>query len=350
MNLAAWLDRAARADSRRVAIFHGERAWARYGELAERAARLAGGLRGRAQLAAGDRVAIFMKNCPEYLEALYATWWAGLVAVPVNAKLHRKELAFIVEDSGAKLVVEEPAQLDELRNAEAAPLARAQPTDLAWLFYTSGTTGRPKGAMLSFRNLAQMTFSYFTDVDDVPREGRLLHAAPLSHGSGLYNFTHLARAAAQVVPESGGFDASEVFALLKAHGDVSFFAAPTMVKRLVAEGGNPRGLRTLVYGGGPMYASDLHDATKALGDRLAQIYGQGESPMTITALSKFHHADRSHPRHAQRLASVGLPHSVVEATIRDEDVLMPPDVDRSYNGRPTVLVKLDGRWRIEDLG
>ena len=319
MNLAAWLDRAARADSRRVAIFHGERPWARYGELAERVARLASGLRTRAPLAGGDRVAIFMKNCPEYLEALYAAWWAGLVAVPVNAKLHRKELAFIVEDSGAKLVIEEPAQLDELRSAEAAPLARAQPTDLAWLFYTSGTTGRPKGAMLSFRNLAQMTFSYFTDVDDVPREGRLLHAAPLSHGSGLYNFTHLARGAAQVVPESGGFDAGEVFALLKAHGDVSFFAAPTMVKRLVAEGRDPRGLRTLIYGGGPMYASDLHDAMNVLGDRLAQIYGQGESPMTITALSKFHHADRSHPRHAERLASVGLPHSVVEVTIRDED-------------------------------
>ncbi len=109
MNLASWLERAARADSGRVAIFHGERAWARYGELAERVARLAGGLRERAGLAAGDRVAIFMKNCPEYLEALYAAWWAGLAAVPVNAKLHRKELAFIVGDSGAKLVIEEPA-------------------------------------------------------------------------------------------------------------------------------------------------------------------------------------------------------------------------------------------------
>jgi len=190
--------------------------------------------------------------------------------------------------------------------------------------YSSGTTGRPKGAMLSFRNLAQMTYSYFADVDDVPRDGRLLHAAPLSHGSGLYTFTHLAKGAAQVLPESGGFDAAEVFALFRAHREVSMFAAPTMVKRLVEAAPSPKaegdfGLRTLVYGGGPMYAADLHAAMKVLGNRLAQIYGQGESPMTITALSKFHHADRAHPRHAERLASVGLPHSVVEVTIRDED-------------------------------
>jgi fatty-acyl-CoA synthase len=324
MNPAAWLARAARADPLRPAIFRGERAWATYGELAARVARLAAGLRARSALVPGDRVALFMKNCPEYLEALYAIWWAGLAAVPVNAKLHRKELAFIVEDSGAKLVIEDPSELENLRGKEPESATEGAPTALAWLFYTSGTTGRPKGAMLSFRNLAQMTYSYFADVDDVPRDGRLLHAAPLSHGSGLYTFTHLAKGAAQVLPESGGFDAAEVFALLRAHRGVSMFAAPTMVKRLVEAAPSLQpdgdfGLRTLVYGGGPMYAADLHAAMKVLGNRLAQIYGQGESPMTITALSKFHHADRAHPRHAERLASVGLPHSVVEVTIRDED-------------------------------
>jgi long-chain acyl-CoA synthetase len=140
----------------------------------------------------------------------------------------------------------------------------------------------------------------------------------MSHGSGLYTFTHLARAAAQVVPESGGFEAAEVLDLLERHRDVSMFAAPTMVKRLVdAAERPPGGLRTLVYGGGPMYLADLNEATARLGDRLAQIYGQGESPMTITVLSKFHHADRSHPRHEARLASVGVPQHGVEVTLRD---------------------------------
>jgi long-chain acyl-CoA synthetase len=319
MNVALWLERAARAGPDRIALFRGMAPWATYGVLTERVARLARGLREKAGLSAGDRVAVAMKNTPEYLEALYAAWWAGLAVVPVNVKLHAREVAFIVEDSGAKVVIEDPAQLDDLRAEQPAPLAQADPAALAWLFYTSGTTGRPKGAMLSHRNLAQMTQGYYADVDNVERDGRLLHAAPMSHGSGLYTFTHLAKGAAQVIPESGAFDAAEVLDLLSHHEKVSMFAAPTMVKRMVDEGRQASGLQTLVYGGGPMYLADLHAAMDVLGDRLAQIYGQGESPMTITALSKFHHADRAHPRHLERLASVGLPHSVVEVSIRDPE-------------------------------
>jgi long-chain acyl-CoA synthetase len=319
MNLATWLERAARADPAAPAIFRGRSQWASYSELARSAAAVAGSL--RARHLPGDRVAIAMKNCPEYLVAMYGIWWAGLAAVPVNAKLHALEIEFIVADSGAKRVIREPGEVAELARGTAMPVAFADPAALAWLFYTSGTTGRPKGAMLSHRNLAQMTYAYFLDVDAVSGAGRLLHAAPLSHGSGLYNFTHLVKGAAQVVPESGGFDPVEALELLQAHENVSLFAAPTMVKRLaetaLAARAPAPGLQTLVYGGGPMYLADLERATQAFGHRLAQIYGQGESPMTITALSKGHHADVRHPRHAQRLASVGLPHSVVQVTLRD---------------------------------
>jgi long-chain acyl-CoA synthetase len=94
-----------------------------------------------------------------------------------------------------------------------------------------------------------------------------------------------------------------------------------MVKRLTeaaaSSGARAPGLQTLVYGGGPMYLADIERAMALFGDRFAQIYGQGESPMTITALSKARHADRGHPRYFERLASVGLPHSVVEVEIRD---------------------------------
>ena len=327
MNLARWLARAAAAHPARPAIFLGTDPWCDYRALAERAARFAAGLRAEG-LRPGDRVALAMANAPEYLVAMYGIWWAGMVAVPINAKLHAREIAYIVEDSGARLLIEQPAQVARL-SAIAGPLHDVPPETLAWLFYTSGTTGRPKGAMLSHRNLAQMTHSYLADVDSVRSDGCLLHAAPLSHGSGLYNFTHLVRGAAQAIPPSGGFEADETLELLERLAHVSMFAAPTIVKRLTdageASGRRAPGLRTLVYGGGPMYLADLDRASAHFGDRFAQIYGQGESPMTITVLDKFHHADRAHPRHRERLASVGVAHCVVQVTVLDgEGREVPP--------------------------
>jgi long-chain acyl-CoA synthetase len=351
MNVVSWLERAARASPDAVAIYHGRSRWATYADLARRASAIAHALRGRMGLSPGDRVAIAMPNSPEYLELVYGIWWAGLAAVPINAKLHAREIAFIREHSEARLLVEAREQVAELRGDAEFPLQRADSASLAWIFYTSGTTGRPKGAMLSHRNLTQMTMSYFADVDAVHEDGTLLHAAPLSHGSGLYNFTHLVKGAAQAVPESGGFDAGEVLDLLEAHRNVSLFAAPTIVKRLadaaLARDARASGLQTLVYGGGPMYLADLEHATRALGPRLAQIYGQGESPMTITALSKHHHADVAHPRHRERLMSVGLPHAVVEVAIRDAE---GRDLAAGEAGEICVRgdVVMPGYWRDPD--
>jgi acyl-CoA synthetase (AMP-forming)/AMP-acid ligase II len=372
MNLATWLARAARADPAATAIFHGTTPWATYGELARRAAGLAAGLVSRFALAPGDRIAIVMRNAPQYLEALYAAWWSGLAAVPVNAKLHPREVRFILEDSGARVVlasgdwregigeaiagmgtpphvVEVPSrEYDKLLAAEPFALASADPHSLAWLFYTSGTTGRPKGAMLTHRNLAHMAYAYFIDVDAIGSGGRLLHAAPISHGSGIYNFTHLAKGAAQVIPESGAFDPSEVLDLLEHHTAVSLFAAPTMVKRLTDSAANlgrsAPGLQTLIYGGGPMYLADIQAAMGVLGNRFAQIYGQGESPMTITALSRFYHGDVDHPRYLARLASVGVAQSCVEVSVRRED---GPELPPGEVGEVCVRgdVVMSGYWR-----
>jgi long-chain acyl-CoA synthetase len=151
----------------------------------------------------------------------------------------------------------------------------------------------------------------------------------MSHGSGLYILPHAARAACQIIPESGGFDPPEIFALCENWRGVTLFAAPTMVKRLAehpAAGASEHlGLKTVVYGGGPMYLADLERAHAAFGHRLAQIYGQGESPMCITALNKAAHADTAHPSHRERLASVGTAQSVVEVVVADaNDRPLPP--------------------------
>jgi acyl-CoA synthetase (AMP-forming)/AMP-acid ligase II len=353
VNLATWVERNGRRWPDRPALAVGDAVHADWATFAARSAAVAGGLRDRFALRPGDRVAIVMRNRPEYLETLFAIWHAGLVAVPVNARLHRDEIAFIVGQSGAKVVVADDEHaadaaslvdaVDTLRARVVAPgerwnelaatapigLADRRSTDAAWLFYTSGTTGRPKGATLAHRNLLMMSLSYFADIDPIGPDDAVLHAAPISHGSGLYGLPHVARGAVSVIPASGGVEGSEIAALLRRWSGVSFFAAPTMVKRLASDpavrAADLTGLKAIIYGGAPMYLSDLEEALQVFGPRLVQIYGQGETPMTITSLSKADHADRRHPRWSERLQSVGVARTDVDVRVVDHDgAALPP--------------------------
>jgi long-chain acyl-CoA synthetase len=341
MNIASWLERSALSHPAWPAAASGTRVVASYGQLAERAARLAGALRERFGLVPGDRVAIAAKNSHHYLEMLYGIWHAGLGAVPANAKLHGAELGYILEQSGARvcfasagidadiaphapktlewLIAVGGKDYEALFSAEPIALAPRDGGDLAWLFYTSGTTGRPKGAMLTHDNLIAASMAYGSEVDPVTPGDAILHAAPMSHGSGMYIMQHVARLGVQVIPESGGFEPDEIAALFNHWPRLSMFAAPTMIKRLVACPANLNAeyIRTLIWGGAPMYVEDALAALDRFGPRLAQIYGQGEAPMTITTLSKEDIADRSHPRWRERLGSAGKPYACVEVMVAD---------------------------------
>ncbi len=344
MNLAHLLVRSAerRPDSPALAL--GANVAATYREHAERSARLAGALRATLGLERGDIVALAMANSPACSEILFAAWHAGCVALPMNARLHPREFAWILNDAGARVcfVGDElaegfagiadavPARIvrcgagvpDSLLAAPAPAVEEVRSETLAWLFYTSGTTGRPKGAMLSHGNLRAMNAAYFASVDGIEPEDCIVHAAPMSHGSGLYLLPHVERGACQVVPASRGFDPQECLDLIARWPGATFFLAPTMLVRMIRAPGiaeaDLENLKTVVYGGAPMYLEDVLRALDVLGPRLVQIYGQGEAPMTITSLSREHHADSRHPRHRERLSSVGRAQAGVEVRVVDE--------------------------------
>ena len=369
MNEALWLKKTAEKNPDAPALAFGKNEVSTFAELLDAVSMVAGGLLSR-QLKTGDRVAIFAANRPSYITALYSIWWAGLVAVPINSKLHEDEVAFILEHAEIShiFISDQTAQvatkslekcthnvsminLDDLGDLkkgfiEAHP---SDPDDLAWLFYTSGTTGRPKGAMLTFKNLDEMTTQFLSCVASVGEGDAIIHAAPLSHGSGLYTLPHIRNGACQVIPESGGFDVEELSELLDEWSGVSMFAAPTMVNRLVRsdeELNETRlnNLKTIIYGGAPMYANDAEQALLRLGPRLAQIYGQGESPMTITYLDQDTLSSKNDPKWRDILGSVGVAFPNVEVAVKtvDGDI-----VNKDANGEVVVRgdIVMAGYWK-----
>ena len=370
MNIAQWLYARAQLTPDAPALLQGSTLMADYGQFAAQACSVAQSLRHDHGIQPGDRIALYMPNRIEQLVLMYAAWWVGAVIVPINYKLHAKEAAWIADNAEASLVFSDDGQslrevslpqgcrefgvdtpdykalLDD-GHAVAAPIPLGADT-LAWLFYTSGTTGRPKGVMLTHDNLIAMSLCYAVDVAEASQHDAVLYAAPMSHGAGLYNFTFVRVGARHVVPATRGFDCAEILDLAKQLGDVSMFAAPTMVKRLVAavktSGSDGAGIKSIICGGAPMYAADFIQALDALGPKFAQIYGQGESPMTISAMRCELIGDREHPQWGARIASVGTAQSCIELRIVDENL---HDVALGTHGE--VLVRgrtvMQGYWR-----
>jgi long-chain acyl-CoA synthetase len=348
MNIVRAVQNSAQLHADRVAWRFGDRE-ASYSSLRDRVSRLAAGLHD-AGLRRGDRVVLFLPNSPELVEMLLGSLWAGMIAVPVNWHLHADEVAFIVRHCGARaillseqtaaaaaplagqrdrpLIVDVQAQCGEAyesllaRRTDGAAIAERAADEPAWLFYTSGTTGRPKGATLSHRNLLAMTLNYFADVDAVADAAVFLHAAPLTHGSGLYLLPAITRAATNIIATSTRFDPAEYLSLIEQHRVThGAFLAPTMLRRLTdREDLNSRdlsSLRSVVVGGAPLYQSDLAAALAGFGPIVTQIYGQGEAPMTVTCMRASELGQ--HPGALVRLGSCGRSFVGVEIRILAED-------------------------------
>ncbi|NYT70255.1 class I adenylate-forming enzyme family protein [Pusillimonas noertemannii] len=394
MHLGRLFQRSVQMHGDRPALAMGCAPAANYAELDARIRALAYWMRRDLGLEPGDRVTLAMKNRAEYAQALLAAWHAGLCAVPVNSKLHPNEIDYILRDSQSRLCLTDANLYKGLRpvaddikalhliDVEAPRYAHAAtgpqaPETIepgqdshapAWLFYTSGTTGRPKGVVLSHANLVNMALNFYADVQPVDDTDVLLHVAPMSHGSGLYSVPCFLKGALQVVPSSGGFDEAETCELLQHYRNASLFAAPTIVQRLaeyVASRNAPLpGLKSIIVAGAPFYVEDIKQAVRVLGPRIAQIYGQGESPMSITAQTASRIARAVEQNDDEFLGSVGHAQASIEISIEDasgnrqkanqagEIMVSGPTVMQGYWQNPQAShdTLRDGKLHTGDIG
>ncbi|PTB19039.1 AMP-dependent synthetase [Trinickia symbiotica] len=304
----------------------------------------------------GARVAILCANRFEGLEAFLAAMSAGCAAVPMNPRLHVHEYAFLISDSGTRAVFyseDFAAHVAELKPLvpevklwtciggehrvadtdyeefllqfpATPPEVVIDPDDIAWLFYTSGTTGKPKGAMETHRNLVTMCQQFLLGVvPDVAPSDVMFHVAPISHGTASCMMPHLAVGAANAFPLSKSFNAEKVFEAIEKYRVTSTFMAPTMITMLLQSDAHAKydlsSLKNVIYGGGPMYVNQLRKSLDIFGNVFVQIYGQGEAPMTVASLPKASHTVGDDEAKIKRLASCGRELPGVRIAILDDD-------------------------------
>lgn len=377
MNVAHLLVRSARRFPDRPLWLMPDRAIT-YAEGHRRLDAIAAGLLTLGQV--GDRVAIVSTNRFEAFEIYLAAMHAGMAATPMNPKLHAKEYEHIIQDSGATFVVyssEFEDTLSEIKSSlpaternfcigsnESTRLGRPydvllglssspfsgvniDPNDLAWLFYTSGTTGRPKGAMETHRNLVTMVQQFLTSGLDADENDVMLHLAPVSHGTASVGLVFLSRGGAQAFPLSKSFEPTKVFEAIERYRVTATMMAPTMVQMLTRSPDRTKfdisSLKTVVYGGAPMHQAALLEAMDAFGPIFMQGYGQGEAAAICAVLPKREHVCNGDPVRLKRLGSVGRePVAVMLRIVDDEGRPQPVGVPGEIAVRTDLVMK--GYW------
>ncbi len=351
-----------------------------YQDLDRRTDALATGLAARG-VRRGDRVAMLMRNRPELLEAMFACFKACFCLVPLNARLTGDEVAFHVVDAGATAILTDAPGLAAVREAavsnalvvvaggddehdavdhdrlisehDAAPpvVPSTDRDELAWLFYTSGTTGRPKGAMLTHGNLSFVTASWLADLTPMTEGDTTLHAAPLTHGAGFHALAAVARGAHQIIPEGLQFDPSAILELLAREAVTNTWLVPTQIVMLTdAAAADPPSLphlRSVVYGGAPFAPAELRRALEVFGPVFVQLYGQGETPMTATVLPADDHARVFDGEHPERLSSAGFARPGMDVRVFDDEGNEAPtgEVGEVCVQGPAVML---GYWQRPD--
>jgi len=325
-NLSNLLFQTAQRHPERPALIRGGRTWT-WAELATRVRAAAAGL-DACGVGKGDRVLVHATNGTALFETMWATWALGAVWVPTNVRLTPAEVAYLAGSSRAAVHIIGAAFPDHAAAAaEANPALRLSvaigegalswdglaagsvlhetPADVdrddpCWLFYTSGTTGRPKAGVLTHGQMAFVTLSHLCDLMPGTTERAVsLVVAPLSHGAGIHAVAQVARGAASVLLESETLDCAEAWRLVERHRVTNMFTVPTILTMLTRDAAVDRhdhaSLRYVIYAGAPMFRADQQHALRKLGRVLVQYFGLGEVTGNITALPPHLHAAEDDP-------------------------------------------------------
>ncbi|MGW5692090.1 AMP-binding protein [Streptomyces asiaticus] len=354
-----------------------DRATVTYAEGAARVSALANAILARTER--HSRVAILSTNRYEGLEAYFGILAAGCAAVTLNPRGHAEDYRHAISDAEASVVFCDASLADKLEPLRAElgsvrhwvcfggeregfddyekvfgdqPATRPdlliEPDDPAWIFYTSGTTGKPKGAVETHRNLLAMTRHFLLELgSDLAPTDVMLHLAPISHGSCSVAFPHLAVGAANAFPAALSFDPASVFATIERLKITSTMLAATMIRMLLdsPESGNYdlSSLKTVVYGAAPIPVTDVEEALEAFGPVFVQFYGQAEAAATITCLPKNEHRVDSET-YRRRLGSAGRETFATRIRIVDGDGReLPPGQVGEITVRGELV--MPGYWR-----
>jgi long-chain acyl-CoA synthetase len=315
-SLVEMLRRSVDRDARAVAVREVSGASLAYGELFERAARVAGGLRG-VGVERGDRVAIRLGNGIDWVLAFFGVQMAGAVAVPVNTRLTEDEVSYVLEDSGARYSFE-PGRA--LLDGEATALEDLVPHELAAIFYTSGTTGFPKGAMTSHANFMTNSENAFRCLSIDRSEGpgiSTLVSVPLFHVTGCNSqLIPLLENGGRVEILSGPLDFEGFFQAIGEHGVNQIVSVPAIYHALIR---HPQfaqldvsGVRWVSYGGAPIAESLVYAIQQAFPD--ARV-GNGFGLTETSSLTSF----LPHEEAAAHADSVGFAVPVVDLAIDEPD-------------------------------
>jgi fatty-acyl-CoA synthase len=394
MNLAHMLTQNARRLPDRAGFIWAEKSWT-WRQIDAEVSALAAALAARG-IAKGDRILVHSKNCEEMFWSMFAAFRLGAVWVPTNFRLMPDEVTYLAEASGARAFLCDGDFPDHaaavsgvdftwrigsggsfgersLREAIAAQAAASVPNaaveydDPCWFFFTSGTTGRSKAAVLTHGQMGFVVTNHLADLTPGTTEADAsLVVAPLSHGAGVHQLMQTARGVPTILLPTERFDIAEAFRLIQAHRVSNLFTVPTILKMMVEHPAvnqyDHSSLRHVIYAGAPMYREDQKTALKKLGKVLVQYFGLGEVTGNITVLPTALHFEDDGP-HA-KIGSCGYERTGMQVSIQDDQgrelkpfetgeiCVIGPAVFAGYYNNPEANAKAfrDGWFRTGDLG